>query len=258
MSADDSNPYSAPSALGSGRPVGAEEAAPPFWSGWCRDGSPLGSPGGLELVARGFALACVEPGARVVDLGCGSGETAAFLRRSLNLRAIGVDTAERIGSCAGIQGSFVRADARRLPFARGAVDAVLLECALSAMRDPQSVLAECSRVLAARGRLVIADLYARDSGPASDRQGALPCGSRILTRAVLASMLAANRLRILAWEEHTPALKQFLFQFIMKHGPLERLWMPEREPGDGPGSDGLRKLRAGYFLAIAAREMGSI
>jgi SAM-dependent methyltransferase len=78
--------------------------------------SPLAARARARRHARFFALAGVEPGMRVVDIGCG-----AIGLRALepDLDITGVDVVQR----AGYPGRFVRADAtRRLPFADGEFD----------------------------------------------------------------------------------------------------------------------------------------
>jgi SAM-dependent methyltransferase len=83
-----------------------------------RVASPLAARARTRRHARFFALACLQPDARVLDLGCGE----------LGLRALepalditGVDVVER----PGYPGPFVRADAAaKLPFASGEFDLV--------------------------------------------------------------------------------------------------------------------------------------
>jgi len=48
-------------------------------------------PGGLELTRRSLALCDLPAGARVVDIGCGTGVTVHYLRRHCRLRAFGLD-----------------------------------------------------------------------------------------------------------------------------------------------------------------------
>ena len=56
----------------------------------------------------------LEPGARVVDLGCGTGDLCRALGRS-GLRAVGVDMAAGMLAKAHTSAPLVRADALRLP-----------------------------------------------------------------------------------------------------------------------------------------------
>jgi arsenite methyltransferase len=211
-------------------------AAPPAGG----EAAQLPAPGGAALLARAFELAALAPGARVLDVGCGEGRSAAWLRGRLGLRAVGVDLLDRPGARSHPEVPRLRADGGRLPLAEGAVEAVLLECVLSAAADRSALLGECARVLAPGGRLVLLDLYAR--GPAAI---ALPgelaggCGARLLPQPVLAAELAAAGLRLLAWEDRSQVLRELLFRRIM-----------ERHPCSAPA----RPVRgAGYLLAVAGR-----
>jgi arsenite methyltransferase len=203
------------------------------------EAAPLPAPGGPALLARAFELAGLARGARVLDVGCGEGRSAAWLRGQLGLRAIGVDLLDRAGARGHPEEPRLRADGGQLPLAGGAVEAVLLECVLSAAADRSGVLAECARVLVPGGRLVLLDLYAR--GPAAL---ALPgelaggCGARLLPQPVLAAELAAAGLRVEAWEDHSAVLRERLFRLIM----------------EGGGGQGRAPVRgAGYLVLVAAR-----
>src|SRR5947209_6236481 len=72
----------------------------------------------------------LRPGERVVDVGCGPGRhVAALAERGLDV--VGVDIAARfvsLGAAAVPAASFVRADARRLPFAPASTDAAVSLC----------------------------------------------------------------------------------------------------------------------------------
>ncbi len=48
-------------------------------------------PGGLSLTRELSVLCAIGAGSRVVDVACGTGETACFLAESLGARVIGLD-----------------------------------------------------------------------------------------------------------------------------------------------------------------------
>jgi arsenite methyltransferase len=218
-------------------------AAPPAGG----EAAPLPAPGGPALLARAFELAALAPGARVLDVGCGEARSAAWLRERLGLRAVGLDLLDQTGARAHPEVPRLRADGGCLPLADGAVEAVLLECVLSAAADRGAVLAECARVLVPGGRLVLLDLYAR--GPAAV---ALPgglaggCGARLLPQPVLAAELAAADFRVLAWEDRSQVLRELIFRRIMEGAPCcapaPRLGGERRTGSAGPG----------YLLLVAA------
>lgn len=80
----------------------------------------------------------LEPGARVLDLGCGPRDQAAPVQ-FLKFKYLGVDVE---GEAADLL-----VDAHALPFADGSLDAVLSYAVLEHLRDPFVALSEISRVL---------------------------------------------------------------------------------------------------------------
>ncbi len=225
---------------------GARPARPGPRGGWA--GS-LEAPGKRELVTRGFALAGLRPGARVLDVGCGAGASVELLRRSFGLRAVGLDL-----SAAPSRGTpipLLRADARRLPVAGGALDAVLLECVLSLVPDRQLVLRECARALSPGGSLVVTDLHAREGRPA-DGVARRWCGAELLAPEALLGLAASAGFEVLRWEDHSSVLKEYALRLILE------------APGDGAsppgdcvvarrGAAASARARPGFGLLVARR-----
>jgi SAM-dependent methyltransferase len=89
----------------------------------------------------------------VLDIGCGSGEIGADLAGA-GRRVVGVEVLVR-DACAIPMAQF---DGRRLPFADGAVDAVIVVDVLHHAPDPVAVLAEAARV--AEHAVIVKDHYA--------------------------------------------------------------------------------------------------
>ena len=97
-----------------------------------------------------FAAKAVPPGA-VLDLGCGSGHAAYYLG---DRWSVGVDLDH--DALAGQPRPGVRGDLRRLPFPDGAFASVVCLHAVEHVPDPERVVAECFRVVAPGGRVVMA------------------------------------------------------------------------------------------------------
>ena len=49
-------------------------------------------PGGIELTTTAVALANLQPGDRVLDVGCGTGVTVRHLSAQLGIEAFGIDS----------------------------------------------------------------------------------------------------------------------------------------------------------------------
>ncbi|MBN2001956.1 MAG: methyltransferase domain-containing protein [Anaerolineae bacterium] len=221
-------------------------------------------PGGLSLTRYALAQAALLPGARVLDLGCGVGTTAAVCRGEFNLGAVGLDVsggmlAEARGQHPGLP--LVQAPGARLPFRDGSLDAVLAECTLSLMPDPDAVMAEVRRVLRAGGWFAVSDLYTRapDNAPSgvTDPHTLPPAGclQGACARADFEARLAAHGFIAILWEDHTRALKTFTARLIFEHGSLAGFW--QCATGNPAIAEPIRQAVArahpGYFLAIAQK-----
>ncbi|HEU4424312.1 MAG TPA: class I SAM-dependent methyltransferase, partial [Pilimelia sp.] len=116
-----------------------------------------------------FARLRLAPGTRVLDLGCGAGRHAFECYRR-GARVVAVDLSEQdIGEvnamfaamaqagevAAGGAAVALRGDARRLPFADGAFDVVIISEVLEHVHDDERVIAELTRVLGTDGTVAV-------------------------------------------------------------------------------------------------------
>jgi SAM-dependent methyltransferase len=114
----------------------------------------------LEIITR-----LVRPvrGGRYLDLGCSAGLYTRSLARNLdNGDSVGIDIspsmlreADRRASLTGTKPSFVRANAKNLPFLDGSFTGAVCGGTLNEFGDPARVLRETRRVLEPGGRLAI-------------------------------------------------------------------------------------------------------
>jgi len=122
----------------------------------------------LRCLQRYFAGYAVRgrQNARVLDVGCGSGQLAIALARRRQVRAVtGIDVsdtqlhlarenAERVG----VNANFLVADAAELPFPDASFDVVVSTLSLHHWERPEQALREIRRVLAPGGSLLLLDL----------------------------------------------------------------------------------------------------
>ena len=113
-----------------------------------------------------FTLMGLRPGARVADVGCGTGEDARSLAELVGEggTAVGFDMSDamlseartrHVGSCDNLK--FVRAAAEDLRVSEGSFDAIRADRVLTHVPDPAAAVKEMIRVLKPGGRIVVSE-----------------------------------------------------------------------------------------------------
>ena len=196
-------------------------------------------PGGFALTDRALLLCEFPPGARLLDVGCGSGATVRHVRTNHGLEAHGVDLDRDL---ARGRNHLVCASGERLPFQEGAFDGVMLECSLSVMIDPDQVLQECRRVLARDGRLLISDVYAR--GTAANLKG---CLGRVETLSTMLVRLQRHGFRVDRCEDCSGHLRALWGQKLLEKGAAGLCVEL------GADRERLKAVNCGYVLLVARK-----
>jgi len=193
-------------------------------------------PGGFSLTERGLSVCGFGGGARLLDVGCGTGASVDFLRRDHGFAAVGVDMSGSLfpvaGDAAGLPVAIACAEA--LPFSDGCCDGVLCECVLSLVKEPKRAIREFSRVLRPGGCMILSDVYERLSDSGHGETGADTDGrnGQLQSMAFVERLLEDAGFETLLWEDHTRHLKELAAQLILC----------------GDDGAGLREL-CGYFAS---------
>jgi SAM-dependent methyltransferase len=166
-------------------------------------------PGGLELTWELAELCEVHRGSDVLELACGTGESACFLAERRGARVVGLDRlpqmirrAEQKARAGGLEVEFRQADAHHLPFPDAAFDVAICECTLCLL-DKEQVLREMVRVVRPGGRVGMHDLWWREDTPADlkmtlaeiegERPETLEGWRRLFDRAGLAEIRSVDK-----------------------------------------------------------------
>lgn len=175
-------------------------------------------PGGSELSRQLLTNVQLRPGARILDLGCGKGESLALLREEYACLPTGLEpnAAYRAAAQAANPGiKILDGLAESLPFPDQSFQVVLAECVLSLSEPVEAALSEIKRVLLPGGILLLSDVYARKQAVYGG------CGMlrKLYTLPQLEALLQQAGFGIRRQENANAALLQMLGQMILEHGP---------------------------------------
>jgi ubiquinone/menaquinone biosynthesis C-methylase UbiE len=230
-------------------------------------------PGGLALTRELAELCHVREGTRVLDVACGTGETACFLAAQLGARVHGIDRSEAMVARArakaekqGVDAVFAAADAARLPFGDAEFDAAICECTLCFL-DKKRVIGEMARVVRSGGYVGMHDLCWKQNAPdalkrtLAHTEGEAPESlegwRRLFSDAGLAELKVLDKSGLMAsWMRETrrrlgiTGQLSLMLQVLRQWGPrgVWRILQSERVFGDD---------RLGYATVVGSKPLRS-
>ena len=192
------------------------------------------NPGGTAGRNRLIAALDIQPGSRILEIGCGSGHTACYLAEHFQCQVTAVDlsatmiaAARRRVAEAGLQARVhcETADIAWLPFAAHSFDYVIVQ-ALLMFVDKARALTEIQRVLKPGGQFGAIEFAWHEPPPDSVRVSTQEvCGCRVLefhTCAQWADWLQRLRYQVIQTQEHAFGLLS-ITGFIRDEGIINSL-----------------------------------
>jgi len=238
-------------------------------------------PGGVVLTKKAIEKAELPEGARVLDVGCGEGDTVAILKEEYGFDAIGVDKSSFLISKGRAKHEDLDLrcmEAELLDFDSKTFDAVFMECSLSVFRLQEDAVFEAYCLLKPGGKLIVTDIFRKNPDPgqieemlkASREKANKPridqdCSQNekpsftMLDGAfvidLLAGMMENIGFEIIYFEEIENALASFAAQAIMDHGSLADYFKDNIPDGADPSAfyacQALKDAKQlSYFLMI--------
>lgn len=229
-------------------------------------------PGEFDITDRGIELAGLKNGDRVLDIGCGEGDTVAHLCKDWGMDAEGIDMNLSMISTAKEKHPEISVkfgDGEFLDdYTSYTFDAVTMECVLSLINIPDESLHEAYCVLKKGGKLILSDLYYKDPDPKKMRAVKIEAArlsqkprkegdceespirfvdfklNGAFFEAPLKAQLEEIGYRILAFEDRTADLDNYVAQRLMDGEKPEDLL---------PGIDKKGGDKIGYFLLVAQK-----
>lgn len=129
---------------------------------------------GIEVSRELAVKAAIQPGMRVLDIGCGIGGTCRMLAGEFGCEVTGIDitgeyidTAQQLSVLTGFQNTtrFIHGDALHFSFTDHSFDIVLSEHVQMNIADKQSFYASVKRALAPNGRFIYYDVLRNNHSP---------------------------------------------------------------------------------------------
>lgn len=122
-------------------------------------------PGGLKITEKAFERMTIPKGAKILEIGCGEGDTIAYLReKGYDVTGIDINIEAVRKAKEKNPGADIRfGDGEWLEdFSSYTFDCVVMECVLSLINIPDEALHEIYCVLKKGGKLFISDLLVRE------------------------------------------------------------------------------------------------
>lgn len=126
-------------------------------------------PGGIQLTKSILAKECIGPETSILDVGCGTGQTSAYIAKKYGCSVTSLDSnktmlkkAQQRFSSLDLPVNVVYGTVENLPFREGSFDFILSE-SVTSFTDVSLTIQEYKRVLKANGVLIAIEMILEES-----------------------------------------------------------------------------------------------
>ena len=179
-------------------------------------------PGGLEITREALALCNFPSGARLLDAGCGPGETLRWLKTQ-GFECTGIDMSSAFLSSACKYAPVIQADMHALPLRNACMDGIFCECVLSLATDKEQVLRGIHSVLRPKGMLILSDLMRSGSAPAS-ASPAFSCAQGAISLPDMLCLLHNAGFTVTHQRDYSRFLRELAARMILHFGSVSAFW----------------------------------
>jgi arsenite methyltransferase len=210
-------------------------------------------PGGVDLTEKAILLAHLPKKAKVLDVGCGCGVTMDLLANRFGYHVTGIDPSQKLITKALKRNAglnIILGKGENLPFEDNAFDGVICECSLSVVDNADLTLAEMARVLKKKGKLIISDLYIKDSQMDNKVENSLDCCQNgVMIKDKIIETVRKYNFLICLWQDCSESLTQLICQMIMNGHSIQDFWSNVTSCGALSC-----QVKYGYYLMIAEKK----
>lgn len=217
-------------------------------------------PGGLELTDKGVDFCKFEKDSRILDVGCGRGNTVEYLKERYSFDSYGIDPSKVLleeGKIRNPELNIFEGIGEKIPFDDDYMDGIFAECTLSLMEDLPAALNETHRVLKNNGYFVITDVYAKNPEYLEllNKFSFNSCLRGLHDIEKLKSALESIGFKVMLLEDYTHLLRELMVKIIFKYGSMNVFWSKATSCSTNCSEfqKVLSECKVGYFLLIAKR-----
>lgn len=216
-------------------------------------------PGGFLLTDRAIKICKFEIQNKIIDVGCGMGETVERLKDKYNLDAYGIDPSIKLlqlGKEKYKNNNLQYGKGEELPYKDCFFKGVLAECTMSLMEDYEKTIMESKRVLEQNGYFVVSDVYARKPEylEAVQKHNIKSCMRGLFNVNILMDKIINSGFEIVCFEDWTDLLKQLMVKIIFKYGSMSIFWEMATCSSCGDFQQKLTLCKPGYFFLVAKKK----